>query len=522
MPSPDRPHIPARNTESGVNTIDIEQDIEQASSENIGSRADNHLKGHPNAEDEGVRQADGRQLHLYACREQENIPIRGIETSSAVSVAGQEANPIPRLVDSQRLEPSYMDGSESSRNRENDRVISRRQLQSLKPSVENISPIFPAQEVFDGAAATTTGLDEAFLSQSISSLDQNLPSPLPLTKEAVLDRMKKDAMNAFNDDESQSEIQSILEQFDGSIQANREDVSMLVPQHPPRKSSLEPLESASSSLESKPPYQTSSSNFTDLAEPQNQSNSRKTSEASSVRNLSFTRSGRLGSMASNRSARPMSPPSLHKSLPPVPDAEPDLPFDFHRFLEQLRHRTADPVAKFLRSFLVEFGKKQWMVHEQVKIISDFLIFITSKMSQCEIWREVSDAEFENAKEGMEKLVMNRLYSQTFSPAIPAATSVSPTKGKRKTVEKPHGPGRRGQHQEDIERDEVLAQKVRIYGWIKEEHLDIRPAEDGGRRFLSLAQQGRLHTFRNLPFLTTYQNFSKSNPIVLPETRSSVY
>jgi hypothetical protein len=187
---------------------------------------------------------------------------------------------------------------------------------------------------------------------------------------------------------------------------------------------------------------------------------------------------------------PMSP-SAHapqfKPAPPVPDPEPDLPFDFHRFLEQLRHRTADPVAKFLRSFLLEFGKKQWMVHEQVKIIGDFLEFISKKMGQCEVWRTVSDAEFDNAREGMEKLVMNRLYNQTFSPAIAPTEPVHPTsKGRRR--QESVGPGRRGQHQEDVERDEVLAQKVRIYKWVSEEHLDIKPVGDKGKKFLHLAQQ----------------------------------
>ncbi|PKX92538.1 guanine nucleotide exchange factor VPS9 [Aspergillus novofumigatus IBT 16806] len=176
--------------------------------------------------------------------------------------------------------------------------------------------------------------------------------------------------------------------------------------------------------------------------------------------------------------------------PPPPEPEPDQPFDFHRFLEQLRHRTADPVAKFLRSFLNEFGKRQWMVHEQVKIISDFLTFITNKMAMCEVWRDVSDSEFDNAKEGMEKLVMNRLYSQTFSPAIPAPPSIprSASRSRRREMERLHGPWRRGQHQEDVERDDVLAQKMRIYGWVKEQHLDIPPVGAHGRRFLNLAQQ----------------------------------
>jgi hypothetical protein len=193
----------------------------------------------------------------------------------------------------------------------------------------------------------------------------------------------------------------------------------------------------------------------------------------------------------------LSPRSASMTGPPPPESDPDQPFDFHRFLEQLRHRTADPVAKFLRSFLTEFGKKQWLVHEQVKIISDFLAFITNKMAQCEVWKHVSDAEFDNAKEGMEKLVMNRLYSQTFSPAIPPPPTIPRTvsRGKRRELERLHGPGRRGQHQEDVERDEILAQKIRIYSWIREEHLDIQSVGNNGRRFLSLAQQGMIHVMR---------------------------
>lgn len=170
--------------------------------------------------------------------------------------------------------------------------------------------------------------------------------------------------------------------------------------------------------------------------------------------------------------------------PPPPDE--DLPFDFHRFLSQLRHRSADPVAKFLKSFLGEFAKKQWMVHEQVKIVQDFLNFIYGKMENCEVWRDVGEVEMDNAREGMEKLVMNRLYTQTFSPAIPPPSTGGSRRNNRRSDDR--FPGRRGQHQEDVERDDILAQKVRIYGWIREEHLDIGDTVtgDGGRRFLGLA------------------------------------
>ena len=292
------------------------------------------------------------------------------------------------------------------------------------------------------------------------------------------------------EDGSTSEIQSIMDQFEGDDENAQSTLKIKESylgepmEHPPRQSSLEPLKVSGQRLASDlavgldSPGQQAPTHEDRFGNPR-----RRTASLPQPAWLQDTRTP----------ASPNASLSTPQLIPPEPDPEPDLPFDFHRFLEQLRHRTADPVAKFLRSFLIEFGKKQWMVHEQVKIITDFLAFITNKMAQCEIWRGVSDAEFDNAKEGMEKLVMNRLYSQTFSPAIPAPAPVQLPKGKRKAAERALGPDRKGQHQEDIERDDVLAQKVRIYGWVQEKHLDIPTIGDSGRRFLMLAQQGEAQT-----------------------------
>nr|KAK5440490.1 hypothetical protein LTR18_007779 [Exophiala xenobiotica] len=288
-----------------------------------------------------------------------------------------------------------------------------------------------------------------------------------------------------NDMESTSEIQSIMDQFDdASIAPSKEDIMSprhemagpilgIGPHYPPRRSSLDHLRSRDLDLIASSPV----ASHSDKPLPSPPSGSLD-DEKEALRSLSLKGTGA---------------PSINSlpHQPPPPEPEPELPFDFHRFLEQLRHKSADPVAKFLRSFLTEFGKKQWMVHEQVKIIGDFLAFITNKMAICDVWREVSDNEFDNAKEGMEKLVMNRLYSQTFSPAIappPPQPARSRSRGRRKEQEKSLGIGRRGQHQEDVERDEILAQKIRIYSWIREAHLDLEPIGPNGERFLRLAQQ----------------------------------
>ena len=301
---------------------------------------------------------------------------------------------------------------------------------------------------------------------------------------------------------SESEIQSIMDQFDSNQpdHGNERGSHMLEfsssllgrpVQHPLRKSSLEPRKTNTlkSSSISQNDVNLASPGAKYLAELQVKKDSKNSSSSPAITSPGLSQNAPFGS-APNTPSPSNSSTKLSKPLPPEPDPEPDLPFDFHRFLEQLRHRTADPVAKFLRSFLVEFGKKQWMVHEQLKLITDFLAFITNKMIQCEVWRGISDSEFDNAREGMEKLVMNRLYSQTFSPAIPSPLPGAGTKGKRKNLDKSLGQGRRGQHQEDIERDQILSQKVSIYGWVQEEHLDIRPVGDSGRRFLTLAQQGK--------------------------------
>ena len=353
----------------------------------------------------------------------------------------------------------------------------------------------------DNTISEPSYLDPTPTTPHLSASSSRTASPGAHKNDGVQSK-KAPTPNGTSEDGTTSEIQSIIDQFDGGESQDHTD-EVLSPrlefansllghsiQHPPRKSSLEPLGKAASTPAQRSTRDDSSSAVSDprkLPNLQLDSSPQAHDKTPSLRSFSTPQSLRFSDQV-NDTASAHSSISGPRPQPPEPEPEPEVPFDFHRFLEQLRHRTADPVAKFLRSFLLEFGKKQWMVHEQVKIISDFLTFIAGKMAQCEVWRGVSDMEFDNAKEGMEKLVMNRLYLQTFSPAIPPSTPPTDGKGRKKNMEKLLGPGRKGQHQEDIERDEILGQKVRIYGWVQEEHLDIPPLGDNGRRFMSFAQQ----------------------------------
>ncbi|KAJ7642788.1 hypothetical protein DFH06DRAFT_1283556 [Mycena polygramma] len=147
----------------------------------------------------------------------------------------------------------------------------------------------------------------------------------------------------------------------------------------------------------------------------------------------------------------------------------DPPFDFQKFLDQMKSRNAEIVAKYLKSFLSNFAKRTFTVSDQVKIINDFLNFIVKPMRESDIWKNASDAEFDNALEGMEKLVMNQLYQFTFTPAVVNAIP------------------RRQITADDLERDRVLTQRVALFGWIQESHLDI-PVGEGSAGFLMFAQQ----------------------------------
>ncbi|KAJ3369576.1 hypothetical protein GGF31_005093 [Allomyces arbusculus] len=149
------------------------------------------------------------------------------------------------------------------------------------------------------------------------------------------------------------------------------------------------------------------------------------------------------------------PSTSSSSSSPAP-----VPFDFGHFLEQMRDRRALPLTKYFRSFLREFTKRGWTVTEQVKIVHDFLEFMTVQTSKNELFANASDQELENAREGMEKLLMNKLYSHTFSP--PTA--------------------------DDAVKDEVLYKRISILQWIELRHLDVNVDMNVAGPFLRVAQK----------------------------------
>jgi len=49
--------------------------------------------------------------------------------------------------------------------------------------------------------------------------------------------------------------------------------------------------------------------------------------------------------------------------------------------------------------------------------------------------------------------------------------------------------------DDLEKDFVLSERIRIFSWVREKHLDV-PEGEASQGFLAFAEQGELH-YRNV-------------------------
>ncbi|KAK9235669.1 hypothetical protein V1525DRAFT_256650 [Lipomyces kononenkoae] len=286
--------------------------------------------------------------------------------------------------------------------------------------------------------------------------DDDLPAPSPMpTPQPTLG---KPTLN----------LQSILEQFDplslvsaASAQRSR----------PPSRSSSSTSTSFTLSRSSSAASNSSKSlngltrptqtarTVSKTAIPTTSSSQARTAASKSTDRQQQSSSARLAAANVNKQAE----------LPKPEDQPAELLFDFQRFLSQLRHKGADPLSRYLKSFLHEFGKRSWTVREQVKIVQDFQNFIAPRIPLYPPFSTLPETEIANALEGMEKLIMNRLYAQTFSPEIPRS---------RRTFS----------HEEDLLRDNVLQEKERIWSWIEARHLDVEQSIiESGERFILLAE-----------------------------------
>lgn len=132
-------------------------------------------------------------------------------------------------------------------------------------------------------------------------------------------------------------------------------------------------------------------------------------------------------------------------------------YDFHLFIQQLRDPNAEPIVKYIKSFLHDFQTVRvlWTAKEQSKLVNDFKIFIYDKFGLYKPFCELEGPKLRNAQEGLEKLIMGKLYSRCFSPYLePLERSLDED------------------HLQDLKDDDRLKLKAREYRFISPQELDI--------------------------------------------------
>lgn len=132
-------------------------------------------------------------------------------------------------------------------------------------------------------------------------------------------------------------------------------------------------------------------------------------------------------------------------------------YDFQLFAKQLQEQSAEPIIKYTKSFLRNFQTQRvlWTASEQTKLINDFKIFIYDKLCDYEPFKSLDVAKFRNAQEGIEKLIMGKLYTKCYSPCL-----------------RNLGSDLDEEHRQDLLDDENLRKKIMEFRFIIPGDLDI--------------------------------------------------
>lgn len=134
------------------------------------------------------------------------------------------------------------------------------------------------------------------------------------------------------------------------------------------------------------------------------------------------------------------------------------PFDFQVFLNHLRKKSADHIVRYIRSFLVSFTRQAHAltVAQMIQAIRQFKEFLNEKFQVYEPFASMDADDLENSGEGVEKLIMNRLYQYCFSPE----------------ALKKFGANASQSIFEDVREDQKFLLQVEKFSWILGIHLDV--------------------------------------------------
>lgn len=134
------------------------------------------------------------------------------------------------------------------------------------------------------------------------------------------------------------------------------------------------------------------------------------------------------------------------------------PFDFHIFLEQLKKKSADPIVRYIRSFLISFNRQShtFSLQQKSKIVRDFKAFMHEKFTLFEPFASMDETDLENSREGLEKLIMNRVYVHCFPPELIKKSAANNS----------------GLVARSIAEDKEFSWQLEKFSWVNGNHLDV--------------------------------------------------
>lgn len=122
------------------------------------------------------------------------------------------------------------------------------------------------------------------------------------------------------------------------------------------------------------------------------------------------------------------------------------PLTWHDFLERMRHPSAAPFVKDIKSFIVSFMNNAPDGERDSAAVQEFLGNMETAFRAHTLWAGSSEEELESAGEGLEKYVMTKLFPRVFA-SLP----------------------------EDVQADDQLYEKIAlVQQFIQPENLDIKP------------------------------------------------
>ncbi|KAH7685212.1 Bacterial epsilon antitoxin protein [Dioscorea alata] len=109
-------------------------------------------------------------------------------------------------------------------------------------------------------------------------------------------------------------------------------------------------------------------------------------------------------------ADPHRSPSRASPMEPLPSSS----LDFTDFLTRMRHPASADLFRFTNRFIVSFSLYRTNAENGSRKIQDFLAKIETMIREHPLWVHATDAEIENALEGLEKYVMIKLFNRVFA------------------------------------------------------------------------------------------------------------